>query len=113
LRRGGVLLAGCTNPVRYLFDVERMDRGELAVRHAIPYSDLHDMEPARLQSLIDQLEPLEFGHTLDDQIGGQLDAGFIITGFYEDTYNPEANDLLSRYLPTYIATRAVKPEGGN
>jgi SAM-dependent methyltransferase len=113
LRRGGVLLAGFTNPVRYLFDYERMERGELVVQHAIPYSDGHDLEPARRQSLIDQLEPLEFGHTLEDQIGGQLDAGFIITGFYEDTYSPAANDLLSRYLPTYIATRAVKPEGGN
>jgi SAM-dependent methyltransferase len=109
LRRGGVLLAGFTNPVRYLFDTEKMDRGELDVRHTIPYSDVQDLEPRRCQSLIEQLEPLEFGHTLDDQIGGQIEAGFVLTGFYEDYYNPEAGDLLSRYLPTFIATRAIKP----
>ena len=40
---------------------------------------------------------------------GQLEAGFVLTGFDEDYYNPEANDPSSRYLPTFIATRAVKP----
>src|SRR5258708_30070488 len=38
LRAGGVLLAGFTNPVRYLFDDERMQNGSLEVRHSIPYS---------------------------------------------------------------------------
>jgi SAM-dependent methyltransferase len=109
LRRSGILLAGFTNPVRFLFDDERMERGELAVRHAIPYSDWDDLEPARRQVYIDKLEPLCFGHTLDDQIGGQLDAGFVLTGFYEDKYDAETNDPLSQYLPTFIATRAVKP----
>jgi SAM-dependent methyltransferase len=113
LRPGGVLLAGFTNPVRYIFDDERMERGELAVRHAIPYSDLDDLDPARRQSFIDKLEPFCFGHTLEDQIGGQLAAGFALTGFFEDYYDRETNDPLSRYLPTYIATRAVKPEGRN
>jgi SAM-dependent methyltransferase len=105
---GGVLLAGFTNPLRYLFDVERMEHGELTVRHAIPYSDLHDLDPGRRQVMIDQLESLEFGHTLEDQIGGQLDAGFMLTGFYEDYYDSSNNDPLSQYLPTFIATRAVK-----
>ena len=40
LRGRGVLLTGFTNPVRYLFDDERMQNGSLEVRHAIPYSDL-------------------------------------------------------------------------
>lgn len=44
-----------------------------------------------------------------NQIGGQLTAGFILTGFYED-YEPEGDQRpLRDYLPTYIATRAVKP----
>jgi hypothetical protein len=58
------------------------------------------------QSYIEEEEPLEFGHTLEDQIGGQCDAGFQITGFYED-YAP--GEALARYMPTFIATRAVKP----
>src|SRR5262249_13172631 len=41
LRPGGVLLAGFANPVLYIFDdATATDRGELLVRHAIPYSDL-------------------------------------------------------------------------
>jgi SAM-dependent methyltransferase len=110
LRPGGVLLAGFCNPVRYVFDDERMDAGSLEVRHAIPYSDLCDLSDDDRQRLIlDKMEPFEFGHTLEDQIGGQLDAGFVLTGFYEDKYPDAEADPLSRYLDTFIATRAVKP----
>ena len=52
-------------------------------------------------------EPLEFSHTLETQIGGQIDAGFVIAGFYEDRYAKEGNDLLSRYMAVVIATRAI------
>ena len=52
-------------------------------------------------------EPLSFGHTLEDQIGGQTDAGFLIAGFYSD--RDDAENGVSRYLPCYHATRAVKP----
>src|ERR1051326_6801020 len=34
-------------------------------------------------------EPLAFGHSLEDQLGGQLDAGFVITALYEDRW-PES-----------------------
>ena len=105
---GGVLLAGFANPVRYIFDDERMENGSLAVRHSIPYSDLTALDESTRQSMIfDRQQPLEFGHTLEDQIGGQLDAGFVITGFYEDRYD-DRSDPLSKHLPTFIATRAVK-----
>ena len=52
--------------------------------------------------------PLEFSHTLDDQIGGQLAAGFLIAGFFEDRYPPQENDLISEHMPTFFATRAIK-----
>jgi hypothetical protein len=44
--------------------------------------------------------PLEFSHTLEEQIGGQLDAGFLLAGFFEDAYGEEVNDLLTNYMPT-------------
>lgn len=106
LRRGGLLLAGFLNPLLYIFDQELAERGELRVAHALPYSVVTSLsEEARARYLASG-NPLEFGHTLEDQIGGQLDAGFVITGFYEDRHrvHPVAN-----YAPTYIATRAVKP----
>ena len=55
----------------------------------------------------DKNEPLEFGHTLEQQIGGQIKAGFAITGFFEDYWSDEATTL-NKYIPTFIATKAVK-----
>jgi len=106
LRPGGVLLAGFCNPILYLFDQELADDGVLQVRHALPYSDLTSLTDAERAAYLDELQPLEFGHTLTDQIGGQLDAGFALTGFYEDSW---PGVKLNEYTPTYIATRAVKP----
>jgi SAM-dependent methyltransferase len=109
LRRGAALLAGFNNPVRYLFDIDLEEReGILQVRHALPYSDLSSLSDEERRRYTDAGDPLEFSHTLDDQIGGQLEAGFLIAGFYEDRYGGE-HDLLSKYMPSFIATRAIKP----
>ena len=64
LRPGGVLLAGFTNPVRYLFDDERKENGNLQVRYSLPYSDLDHIDEPHIQQLIQENQPLEFGHTL-------------------------------------------------
>lgn len=105
LRPGGALLAGFTNPVIYLFDSETLDRGKLVVRHKLPYSDLTSLTPGERQRFQEAGYPLEFGHLLGDQIGGQLEAGFVLTGFYEDT---DPTSILQEYMPSFIATRAVK-----
>src|SRR5215213_1574912 len=86
LGRGGLLLAGFVNPLIYLFDRGLEERGVLQVRHALPYSDLNSLTKEECRELIQKGDPLEFGHTLDDQLGGQTDAGFHITGFYEDRH---------------------------
>jgi len=49
--------------------------------------------------------PLEFGHTLEDQIGAQIGAGFSIVGFYEDGWSADPAPL-HRLMKCYIATRA-------
>jgi hypothetical protein len=46
---------------------------------------------------------------LEEQIGGQTEAGFLVAGFYEDVNPPESNELVSIYMPVCFATRAVKP----
>lgn len=107
LRPGGVLLAGYTNPVLYLFDDAKMDRGEFVVRHRIPYSDLTDITEEERRRYVDKGEPFCFGHTLADQIGGQLEAGFHLTGFYEDLGE---GWKLSAYIPCFAASRAVRAE---
>ncbi len=108
LRKGGVLLAGFCNPVLYLFDQELADQGVFQVRHRLPYSDLISLSEAERSVYIAEGQPLEFGHTLTDQIGGQLDAGFVLTGFYEDVW---PGTPLNEFTPTYIATRSVKLSG--
>jgi hypothetical protein len=67
---------------------------------------LTSLSQAERQRYLDDLQPLEFSHTLDDQIGGQLEAGFLLAGFYEDTWEGLA---LAEYMPLFIATRAIKP----
>lgn len=106
LRRGGDLLAGFANPIRYVFDEQLKEQGQLVVRHSLPYSDLTSLNDSEREQVM-QKRPLDFGHTLEDQIGGQLDAGFVINGMYEDRFGED--DLASRFFATFIATRASKP----
>ena len=106
LRPGGAMLSGFTNPVVYLFDFAALERGELRVAHSIPYSDLGSLTEEQRAELARQDQPLEFGHTLEDQVGGQLAAGFLLAGFYEDI---DPGSPLADRIPSYIATRAIKP----
>ncbi len=105
LRSGGVLLSGFNNPALYIFDQELAERKILQVKHRLPYADLTSLSDEERRRYTDKGEPLEFSHTLSDQISGQTDAGFVITGFYEDRHSGHP---LASYMPTYIATRAIK-----
>ena len=106
LRPGGRLLAGFANPVYYLFGTIWEEQKPLKVRYSIPYSDLESLSTEKLQLYMEQGTPFEYGHSLTDLLGGQTDAGFQITGLYEDDC---PDSPVSRYHPTYIATRAIKP----
>jgi hypothetical protein len=109
LRPGGALLAAFMNPFVYIFDAEAELRGELVVRHALPYADVIDRTPEDLQRVIARDHTVEFSHTLETQIGGQLKAGFVLTHMFEDTDRAAAETGRSRYFPTSVATRAQKP----
>ena len=105
LRPGAVLMTGSMNPLFYVFDLNKLDHGILEVAHSIPYADSKDLKPEELQDLINQGLPLEFGHSLTDLLGGQLDAGLVITRMYEDY---KTDTPLAKYHPAYLATRAIK-----
>ena len=75
--------------------------------HRLPYSDVDSLSKEALEKVLESGRPLEFGHSLEAQIGGQLQAGFVLTGLFEDRFAP-GEDVISDYLPTFIATRAVK-----
>lgn len=109
LRPGGTLLAGFCNPIVFAFDPDLIKAGQLVLRWGIPYSDLHSLTDAERRRYTDPGEPLVFGHTLEDQIGGQLDAGLVLTALYEDHGDDPAEAALHDKIPGYVATRARKP----
>ncbi len=108
LRPGGCLLAGFANPALYLFDDAEEREGRLVARHTVPYSDLASLPSEELERLIAAGEPLAFGHTLEDQIGGQIEAGLTLMELYEDGWPEHA---LGRLMKPFIATRAVRAGG--
>jgi SAM-dependent methyltransferase len=105
LRRGGILMTGSMNSVHYIFDLYKADEGILEIAHSIPYSDLVSISEEELKEHMEKGFPVEFGHSLTDLIGGQCDAGLMITDMYED-YMLESP--LHQYHPSYIATRAMR-----
>jgi hypothetical protein len=110
MRKGGVLLAGFNNPVVHLIDYDHFAKsGHIEVRYALPYSDLESLSAEERKHREREGIPLEFGHTLEDQIGGQIRAGFVITGLHEDPDRDNSDCPLKTFTATYIATRALKP----
>jgi SAM-dependent methyltransferase len=105
LRPDGILMTGSMNPVHYIFDLYKADEGVLEVTHSIPYSDLTSIPEEDLEEHIEKGLPVEFGHSLTDLLGGQCDAGFVITDMYEDYM---LDSPLQKYHPSYLATRAMR-----
>ena len=109
LKPGGRLLSGFVNPDFWLFDHDEIEAGgALQVRHRIPFDAARDLPASLVQARISGREALEFSHSLQAQIGGQIEAGLLIAGFYEDDWSDEATPL-NAYMPTSFATLAVKP----
>ena len=105
LRPGGKLLAGFMNPDVFIFDGAMLEKGEFVVRHSLPYSDLTSISAEEREATFGLDAPLEFSHTLAEQIGGQLQAGFQIIAFREAPHHANAT---ARYMPGYFATLAVR-----
>lgn len=106
LRPGGVLLAGFKNPIAYLFDPISEKKGKFQLRFKMPYSDLN-LSGRQRRRYFGEDEPLEFAHSLHDQIGGQLDVGFHLVGMYEDDFGGKHG--LDAFATSFLATRALRP----
>jgi len=107
LKPGGTLVAGFASPLLFCFDRDKEGEGILELRYSVPYSDVTSLSDAERARYLEPDEPLCFGHSLEDQIGGQIDAGLVLTGFYEDYH--EEGDVTVPYFPAFLATRAVRP----
>lgn len=106
LKDRGIIIAGFTNPLLWLFDEHQEMNGVLDVAHQVPSSTLDHLSEEAMQAHIRAGHTIEFAHTLEDQIQGQLDAGFVISGFFEDDFG--GTRLIDSYINTFIATRAIK-----
>jgi SAM-dependent methyltransferase len=99
LKHGGVLLAGMDNGVSYMFEEDE----PFKIVHKLPYNPLKD--PDLYKKAVEFDGSIQFSHTLEEQIGGQIKAGFSLTDLFEDTDNED----IGLYYPLFFATRAVKP----
>ena len=100
LKHGGIFLAGLGNEVNYL-----VDEDEQSIIYSMPFNPLVNENQRKM--LEDTDCGMQFSHTLEEQIGGQLEAGLVLTHIYGDT-NGEGR-LHEMNIECYYATRAVKP----
>lgn len=110
LKPGGALLSGFMNPDVYIFDYEAQERGEMIVRHTLPFSESRDLPKDEFDRLIGRDHVVEFSHSLEEQIGGQLRSGFVLTDMFEDRDHGLPDTGQSKFMPTLFATRASKPK---
>ena len=99
LKKGGILLAGLDNGINFIFDDE-----EEKLMNKLPFNPLKDKE--LYEKSLKNDWGIQFSHTIEEQIGGQLQAGFILTDIFEDI-NGQGR-LHDFNVPTFYATRAVK-----
>ena len=98
LKKGGILMAGLDNGINFLFDDT-----ETKLTYSLPFNPLKSPE---LQTMLNQSnDGVQFSHTLEEQIRGQIQSGFAIKDLFED-YN-ESGPLAEHHVPTFWATLAV------
>lgn len=99
LRKGGYLLSGTDHYINYV-----VDEDETSIITSLPFNPLKNAN--QMKQLEDADCGVQFSHSLEEQIGGQLEAGFTLLELYEDT-NGEGR-LHELNIPTFLAMRSVK-----
>ena len=96
-------MSGLDNGINYLFDEN--SENEKEIKYKLPFNPLKDK--VLLNKLIQNNDGIQFSHTAEEQIRGQLKAGFKLEDIYEDT---NGYGILHEYnIPTFWATLSVKP----
>ena len=104
----GVLIAGFMNPDEFVFDSDALDeRGEFVVRYPLPYVEHETLDTAALEARIAAQEMFHFSHTLEAQLGGIINAGFVLAGFYEDRRTEADGNPIRAYMPSQFVVRAL------
>lgn len=91
LKRGGVLIIMAPNPINYVCDyIDDADGGYYKAVHRMPFCSRDH----------DDSDWIEYGHTMESYLGGQIECGFLINGYVE-CQREDITEL-------YFMTRAVK-----
>ena len=106
LRPGGSIVSGFVQPIHGLFDPDLEKQGRFQLKFSMPHSDLKLSDEER-ENWFGSDAPVEFVHSLEDQLGGQLDAGFLIAGLYEDDWG--GSEPIDQFIKCFVAVRAIKP----
>lgn len=99
LKKEGVLVCGLDNGINFIFDDT-----ETSIQYQLPFNPMKDSR--HYEDSIQNNWGIQFSHTFEEQIGGQLQAGFILTDVYEDTNG--VGKLHEYNIPSFWATRAIK-----
>lgn len=106
LKPGGTLIYGFINPVSYLFDFEKANAGEYILKYSSPYSDYGSLTEEERKRFLYPESPLEFGHSLTDQIALLLREGFVMEDFFEDIWGD--GNKLDRHFPCFFGVKTLK-----
>lgn len=99
LKKGGRLLSGLDNGLNYAFNEE-----QTALENVLPFDPLSDEK--LMQQCIENGDGVQFSHTIEEQIGGQLRAGLTLRDVYGDIW---PGCKLGEYnVPTFWATLSIK-----
>lgn len=99
LKPGGIYLGGFDTGMNFA-----VDETETQLVQKLPYHPLKDLQ--LYQKAIQSDDGIQFSHTLEEQIRGQLKVGFVLLDLYEDTNR--SGHLMELNIPAFVATRAVK-----
>ena len=109
LRSGGRLIACSLNPIAFAFGRDQLDTTDTpTLRYSVPYSDVGSLASEDLAAKIANGDILEYGHTLEDIIGGQLRSGFLLKGFQEGYWGEGFGVKADKRFPQYLITCSVK-----
>ncbi len=74
----------------------------------MPYAEHAELHPEAREERIRKQDMFHFSHTMEAQLGGLTQAGFVITGFYEDRRPEEDGNPIRHFMPSFYVARAVK-----
>lgn len=107
LKKGGSMIATMDNGINFLF--KNQSKEPLIVENKLPLNTVENKKIRQAYNGFNMNQICIFSHTLEDNIGGQLKAGFTLIDIYEDRDTQETEGfLIKNYIPQYINTLSKK-----